>query len=183
MSGQTKWIAFLRGINLGKRRIKMDRLRTLFEEMGFEDVSTFIASGNVVFQAPDADAPEIVQRIERGLADRLGYEVATAIRSYRDLASVAEFEPDAVAVGDDPNLHVFFLDEPADAAMRERLAGLDTDGDRFTAHGREVYWSVSGRMTDSTVQTKALEKAIGTDRWTSRNVNTVRKMVARFGDA
>ena len=84
-----RYIAFLRGINVGGHRVKMDRLRSLFEEMGLADVSTFIASGNVVFSANSNDVDSLSSRIEQCLAQRLGYDVATFIRTPAELEAIA----------------------------------------------------------------------------------------------
>ena len=76
-----KYIAFLRAINVGGRTIKMDHLRTLFAQMGFADVATFIASGNVIFDSPETDTVVLERTIEDGLQDMLGYRVDTFIRT------------------------------------------------------------------------------------------------------
>ena len=77
----TVYIAFLRAINVGGRTVKMDRLRGLFEHLGYADVETFIASGNVIFQSPAEDTRALEQQIEAHLAASLGYEVATFVRT------------------------------------------------------------------------------------------------------
>ena len=66
------YIAFLRGMNLGNRRLKMDVLRTLFEELKFSGVETFIASGNVIFTAKSNDPQKLEQQIEAHLKKSLG---------------------------------------------------------------------------------------------------------------
>ena len=80
------FIAFLRGINVGGHRVKMDRLRELFEELGLEDVSTFIASGNVIFSADSGDVQSLRVKIEEGLAKGLGYDVPTFLRTPAQLS-------------------------------------------------------------------------------------------------
>ena len=81
-----QYIAFLRGINVGGHRIRMDRLRSLFEELDLTEVSTFIASGNVIFSTETDDSEALSDKIERHLAQELGYEVATFLRSPTQLA-------------------------------------------------------------------------------------------------
>jgi uncharacterized protein (DUF1697 family) len=78
-----RYIAFLRGINVGGHRVKMDRLRAIFAELGLKDVSTFIASGNVLFTTESGDADGLRERIESQLASQLGYEVPNSRRSWR----------------------------------------------------------------------------------------------------
>src|SRR3712207_154861 len=88
-----RFIALLRAINVGGRIVKMDHLRSLFASIGFSGVETFIASGNVIFEAPDCDAAALEQRIEAHLHQALGYEVATFIRTDSELAAVARYQP------------------------------------------------------------------------------------------
>ena len=78
-----RYVAFLRGMNLGKRRIKNEELRAEFEALGFEDVATFRASGNVIFAAPRQSEGALTKTIERGLGEALGYEVPVFLRSCR----------------------------------------------------------------------------------------------------
>src|SRR5438093_13743288 len=87
------YVAFLRGINVGGHTVKMDDLRRHFEAMGVANVSTFIASGNVLFESPEADAAALERRIEATLHAALGYESATFLRTDAELAAVAAQDP------------------------------------------------------------------------------------------
>jgi uncharacterized protein (DUF1697 family) len=78
-----RYVALLGGINVGGHRVAMSDLRALFESLGFASVSTFIASGNVVFDTAACDAPRLQTRIERRLGEALGYRVPASIRSSR----------------------------------------------------------------------------------------------------
>jgi len=71
-----RYVAFLRGINLGKRRVKMHTLRKCFQDLGLEGADTFIASGNVVFDHR-GHADRSLEAIERHLESALGFEVST----------------------------------------------------------------------------------------------------------
>ena len=84
-----RYIALLRGINVGGHRVKMDRLRGLFEARGFEDVATFIASGNVIFSSDSVDAASLGRDIEEHLENELGYEVATFIRTPAEMTATS----------------------------------------------------------------------------------------------
>ena len=89
-----RYMAFLRAINVGGRTVKMDRLRELFEAMKFTDVSTFIASGNVVFDAPEQGSGRAWRGGSRSTSlQSLGYEVATFLRTPAELAAIAAFQP------------------------------------------------------------------------------------------
>src|SRR4051794_1405623 len=88
-----RYVAFLRGINVGGHRVKMDHLRDLFTALGFSNVTTFIASGNVIFDTPAPDVSAIESRIEGHLKASLGYEVDTFLRTPAELATVVAFRP------------------------------------------------------------------------------------------
>lgn len=86
-----RYVVFLRGMNLGGRRITNDELRAHFEALGCEDVGTFRASGNVVFEK-DGRAADLTAQLEDGLAEALGYEVPVFLRSAKELLAIAAFE-------------------------------------------------------------------------------------------
>jgi len=173
--------AFLRGINLGKRRLTMDQLRAAFEGFGLKDVATFIASGNVVFEHRGADTARLERDLEAHLADALGLPAATFVRSFAELARLVAV--DAVADARDAgfNIHAVLLRERPGADARAALDRLEGADDRFTAHEREVLWLRRGRMSDAPFSTRDLERALGADQ-TVRNLNTVERMVKKFGE-
>jgi len=83
-----KYIAFLRAINVGGHTVKMDHLKSLFEKIGFINVETFIASGNVVFEAKSKSVDSMKKKIESDLYKQLGYQVAAFIRSTEELKRI-----------------------------------------------------------------------------------------------
>ena len=172
-------VAFLRAINVGGHTVKMDRLRELFESLGFQNVETFIASGNVLFDATGARAP-LERRIEAHLRKELGYEVATFIRTLPELEAVLAYEPFPSADDDDRGLYIAFVHEPPGAAVARKLLEARTAVDDFHVNGREIYWLVRGRFSDSQFTGARLEKTIGAPA-TIRNVTSVRKLVAKKG--
>ena len=106
-----KYVAFLRAINVGGHIVKMDYLRTLFEALGFKNVETFIASGNVVFEAKSQKPASLEKKIEQHLLKQLGYPVETFIRTVEEVASVGSAQPFSKAElkGSDTRLYVGFL--------------------------------------------------------------------------
>jgi len=172
-----RYIAFLRAINVGGHVVKMDRLRALFAELGFERVETFIASGNVVFDATETDTAKLETRIEAHLRQQLGYEAATFLRTPAEVAAAAEHEPFPRVDGD--SLYVTFLRAEPDADAREKLAALGGEDDRFAVRGRELYWWRRGRLSDSAVTGAQLDRAVRVP-GTMRNVTTVRKLAAKY---
>jgi uncharacterized protein (DUF1697 family) len=174
----TRYVAFLRAINVGGHTVKMDRLRTLFEELRLGNVETFIASGNVLFDSSSKATATLEARIERHLEQALGYEVATFVRPLASLAAVVASHPFDRFEVDGHALSVGFLKVPYDAERSRRLAALQLGYDEFHLHEREVYWLCHGKMSDSKVWGTVLDRALGAQ-VTFRNVTTVRKLAAK----
>src|SRR5262249_42296902 len=119
------YAAFLRGMNLGKRRITNDELCRAFARIGFEDARSFRASGNVAFTAPQATPAALAARIEEGLGRELGYPVPTYVRTAAQMREVARAEPFTAAESarSTGKLQVGLLaSAPAAAARRRALA-------------------------------------------------------------
>ena len=169
-------MALLRAINVGGRTVKMDRLRAVFEELDLDNVSTFIASGNVLFDATARSASKLEQRIETQLRAQLGFDVATFLRTPAELAEVAAREPFRDAK-DSGSLYVAFLKQEPAPERAAKLVSMSTATDRFAVDGREAWWlSVTG-MGRSSFSGATLEKVLGTPA-TARNITTVRKLAA-----
>jgi uncharacterized protein (DUF1697 family) len=176
-------IALLRAINVGGHVVTMDALRAAFESLRFTGVETFIASGNVIFDAPPSAFADLEQTIERHLARELGYPVATFVRSPGDLAAVAAAKPFGV---DDPvvaghALSVGFVKLPPSPAATAALFALTSDVDDFRIIGREIYWRCRIRVSDSKFSGARLEKVLAGPA-TFRNITTIRKLAARYND-
>jgi uncharacterized protein (DUF1697 family) len=180
-SETTRLVAFLRAINVGGHNVKMDRLRELFEALGLSNVETFIASGNVIFDAPAKDPRTLEKEIEAHLRGSLGYEVATFVRSASELADVAYHRPFAASELDEEgnSLYIAFLPAPPDDAARERLLAFRSEVDDFHVRGREVYWLCRNKMSESAFSGALLEKTLGMPA-TMRNATTVRKLAAKY---
>ena len=179
----SRFIAFLRAINVGGHTVKMDRLCQLFESLGFSGVETFIASGNVVFEAISKDVKLLEGKIEQRLQKALGYKVATFIRTDAELADIANYKPfrqsdlDAAVA-----LNIAFLTDPLDDKSKQKLMALRTDHDEFHVHGREIYWLSRRKQSESTISNAVFEKTLGRQS-TLRGVSTIRKIAARYSPA
>lgn len=171
-------VAFLRAINVGGRVVKMERLRQLFADLGFRDVTTLIASGNVRFTPGRQQPAALERRIEQALADALGFEVATFVRTLAEIAAIVQDE--AMSAGTGESVLVGFLKAAPDAAVRARITALQTPGDEFEIVGRELWWLRRGRISDSKLSGGTLEKTLGGP-MTMRNITTVRKLAERQG--
>ncbi|CAN5826058.1 DUF1697 domain-containing protein [soil metagenome] len=177
----TRYIAFLRAINVGGRTVKMDRLREVFEQLGLSNVETFIASGNVIFEFPAGDTPALERQIETLLQESLGYRVDTFVRSAAELAAIAAYEPFPASTLDagDTTLYVSFLSDPPPQTARDNIFALQIPTDEFHIHERELYWLRHGKISDSTISGALLEKAVGMPA-TMRNANTIKRIIAKY---
>ncbi len=177
----TRYVAFLRAINVGGRSVKMAHLRELFEALGFFDVKTFIASGNVIFDSPAEGTRKLQQRIEDHLRESLGYEVATFVRSGSELVDVAGYDPfvppDLNVEGN--SLYIAFLQASPTFQAEQKLMAFRSEVDDFRVNEREVYWLCRKTMSESSFSGALLEKILGMPA-TIRNATTVQKLAAKY---
>jgi uncharacterized protein (DUF1697 family) len=167
-------------MNVGGHRLTNEELCSSFVEMGFGDVASFRASGNVVFAGGRAgERPEaLAARIEKGLAASLGYPVPTFIRTEQEVGAIAgrrPFAADHVAASAG-KLHVALLSAPPSRGVRDEVLSLASESDRLALAARELYWLPSGRMIDSGLDLKAVERLLGM--MTLRTKNTI-ELIAR----
>ncbi len=176
------YIAFLRGINLGKRRPEMAGLRRLFTQLKFTDVATFIASGNIIFASKTADRRKLETQIQDHLEESLGYAVDTFVRTRAEVAAVAAFRPFAEADLANPahTVHAGFLQEALTPAQHRGLLACRTDVDEFCVNGREYYWLCRIKSNESKAWTSPAMRALKLPTSSMRNVTTVRKLAALY---
>jgi uncharacterized protein (DUF1697 family) len=135
----------LRGINLGpNNRIAMPALREALAATGFDDVRTYLQSGNVVLRS-DASAGEVARGCGELIARHFALDIPVVVRTAAELAEVVDRSPIPQAHQDPKRYTVTFLSaEPPDESV-ERLRGLALDGEHFVAAGREFYsWHPAG---------------------------------------
>ncbi len=175
----SRYVAFLRGMNVGGHRLTNEELRAHFTTLGFAEVATFRASGNVVFAGEKADPQKVRARIEEGLGELLGYAVPAFIRTteeIREIAAMEPFEPKQVSTSKG-KLQVAMLFEAPSAKARRELLAMASDEDGLHLAGRELYWLPSGGVLDSALDMKGIEKLIGA--MTMRTKNTVEQIAAK----
>lgn len=152
----------------------MDTLKEIFRSIGLADVETFIASGNVIFTTGRSKPAAVEKKIGTALRSGLGYDVDAFLRTPDNLADVVTAVPSAV--------HVAFTREALSATQQAQLATFDTRQDSFAAVGREIYWTLAIKQSESEFASSKLEKLLGV-RVTWRNMNTVRRLLAKYPPA
>jgi uncharacterized protein (DUF1697 family) len=173
----TRYAAFLRGVNLGKRTVKSAELRAAFEAMGFSDVKTLLASGNVLFDAKAGKG--LRDKIEAGLKEEFGFDVPIVLRTMDELRAMVRANPFGREAGEDAQLHVLLLGDDLPKGFRQ--ADVPGDYDVARAVGGEIFYIVY-RKADGTYLgrsqlnvDKSLPKGVVA---TMRNWNTILKAIA-----
>lgn len=175
-----RYVAFLRGINLGARTVKNTQLVKIFAAAGIPDAEPFIASGNVIFDSKSKSEAALKGKIEGALFQKMGFESHTFLRTLDDLAEVAEFRPFAPARHASAIAYVVgFVDSPFTAAQKRTIATFVSANDELHPKGRELYWLSQTRQSDSLFQRIPFDKQVRPSTW--RNINTVQRIVAKYG--
>jgi len=172
------FISILRGINVsGQKKILMADLKALFENLGFEDVRTYIQSGNVIFKASEKSAgKELAGKIEAAISDKYSFHVPVIIRTAAEMENILAVNPflkDASI--DQEKLHVTFLDEIPE---QEKLAGIkhvDFPPDQFSIIGKEVFLYCPDKYGETKLSNKFFENKLRVAA-TTRNWKTVNKL-------
>jgi uncharacterized protein (DUF1697 family) len=175
----TTHVALLRGINVGgKNLIKMPALKACFEAAGFEGVSTYIQSGNVLFSSPVRSNRALTERIEAMLADAFDYVPTVVVRSERQLRAIVRNAPKGF--GTQPGKFrsdVIFLKEPLTAANALTHVRTNPAVDTATAGVGVLYFArLEAKVTASRLNTIAASPIY--PRVTIRNWNTTTKLLA-----
>jgi uncharacterized protein (DUF1697 family) len=170
-------IAFLRAVNLGKRRVPMPRLAAVCEQLGYTDVWTWINSGNAVFDASGSRAA-VEKAMEKALEEEFGFECTTFVRTPAELHKALDATPFPVVEGD--THFVTFLKQAPTSAQATALEALSGDFDTLVVDGPDVHWRMRGRSVESALKGKDWERILGPLSSTSRNVTMLRKLVAKI---
>jgi uncharacterized protein (DUF1697 family) len=178
----TRYAAFLRGVNLGKRTVKSADLKAAIETMGFTDAKTLIASGNVLFEAAESDPRRLREQLESGLEEAFEFRIGVVLRTLDDIRAMVAAAPFADADPDaDCTFHVLIFAEPASETIAiEPVAGdyeaarVDADAIYFIAY-RKPDGTYLGRSALAD-RLKPIEKNHVT---TMRNWNTIEKAAAQ----
>ena len=176
-----KYVAFLRAINVGGHIVKMDHLRSLFESLGFANVETFIASGNVIFDSKTRSIAALEKKIEKQLQAGLGYEVKTFIRTLDEIADVIRDEILDTTELEAPGniLYIGFMSATPEEAAIKKLSSLVDDVNDFRLRDREVFWLRRTKVGESQYSGGIIEKTLKTP-VTFRNSTTVKKILAKY---
>jgi uncharacterized protein (DUF1697 family) len=173
------YIAMLRGINVsGQKLIKMERLRTSLEALGFDEVRTCIQSGNIVFKTAKQSADGLAKKIADKILSEFGFPAPVLIRTAAEMSAVVTANPfSKEARIDESKLHVAFLSDSAPPAAKKTLAVLAAKPERFQVSGREIYLCFPDGYGSTKLSNSAIEKKLSVSA-TTRNWKTVNVLLA-----
>jgi uncharacterized protein (DUF1697 family) len=173
-----KYVAFLRAVNVGKRQIKMVELKELFESLGFENVKTFIASGNVIFESDEESKKLLVEKIEIEIKKRFGFHSEVVLRTSGELNEIINKNPfSTIPLDKNTILYVGFLYGQMDSTSIQTIEKLNNDVDTFKVLDHEIYALRRKDKGESILNTNVLNKYIKIP-MTMRNWNTVLKITS-----
>lgn len=167
------FVALLRGVNVsGQKRIVMADLTNTLEASGLANVRTYLQSGNVVFDAENADAAEHAAAIHERIARDLGHDVAVLVLPSTEMQQVASSNPFSSAEVDEKSLHVTFLFRQISSADFAHLELRAAEGERAESLGRAVYLCLPRGYGRTRLNNAFFEKALAMPA-TTRNWRTV----------
>lgn len=167
-----KYIAFLRGINVGNIRIKMPDLQNAFHSMGFENAETFLQTGNVVFES-EKSISEIKVTLEKGLSETFHYQAFVLLYEFTALADIIKKYP----FGKDENNHAYVIFVEGEVILKELMAIADGIEEEIAEGNTVLYWKVPKGESLTTPFAKITAKAKYKSTTTVRNINTLEKML------
>jgi uncharacterized protein (DUF1697 family) len=174
------YVCLLRGINVGgHKKIKMDQLRTSIEALGFEQVKTYIQSGNVVFKAAKAAPTALSKKIEATILADFGHSVSVIIRTADEMKQVLANNPFLEERGvDSEKLHVMFLSDAPESSALKKLEALMAPPERIRCVGKGLYFHLPNGVGQSIVMKKPIDRvlAVTTTMRNWKTVNTLHQM-------
>jgi uncharacterized protein (DUF1697 family) len=181
-----KYVALLRGINVtGKNMIKMETLRATFESLGFENVKSYINSGNLIFDVSSphvSKGPPLEQELSTKIHDAIqkefGFDISVMIRTMAEIEEIVAWNPFAGQFESHKDVHVFFLNEKLTDEQEERLLAQGNENELFAIQGRHVVCLLKIHITDSAVGKGFIDKKLKVAA-TGRNWRTV-NMIAEM---
>jgi uncharacterized protein (DUF1697 family) len=177
----TAYVALLRSVNVaGHGRLAMADLKASFVALGYDDVSTFIQTGNVLFRSPSKSMPKLIATIEEQLEADFGASPAVLLRTVPDLTRVVATSPFAKKGADPARHHVTFLAKKPTSKQLAEFKAPASGRDELEIIGQEVYVHTPDGYAGSKLTGTLIERRLGMLS-TTRNWNSVTKLCALAG--
>lgn len=171
-----RYVALLRGINVGgNTMIKMEDLRAMFERLGFENVVSYINSGNIAFDSESQPEAELAATVEAAIEKHFLRAVSVLLREQSHIQTILANNPFAGQFESHKEMHVLFQREEMPAEKIEQLMAAVPDGERFAVHAREIYCYLPHGVAASLLGRGFIEKKLKVT-VTARNWRTVERL-------
>lgn len=172
------YISILRGINVsGQKKIKMVDLKTLYEKIGFQNIQTYIQSGNVIFNSEQTDKKGIVEKIQANISNQYGFLVPVQVFDYQEINEVFANNPFVNNRNEDiSKLHVTVLEEIPQNEVLTGIMNVNSASDEFIIQGKVIYLFCPNGYGRTKLNNTFFEKKLKTTA-TTRNWKTISKMV------
>ena len=173
------YVSMIRGINVGGKKVKMDRLKELYKSLDFEDVKTYIQSGNVIFESKELDKIKLSHIIEKEIAEIFNFDVKVLLRTKNEMINVINGNP--FKQEDFNHLYVTFLsDIPSEKLIKDLACTIDENienkSDKYNIIGKEIYLFLPNGYGRTKLNNNFFEKKLDISA-TTRNWRTVNRLV------
>lgn len=173
-----RFVAFLRAVNVGSRRVAMARARAVLEQLGYDGVGSYANSGNLLFAAAGRTA-EHEARIRAAMEREFAMELTTFVRTAAQVRALADADPFGPVRP--PHTHFGLLTlRPLTAPDKRRVTALSNDHDEVVVIGRDVHWLVRSRSPETTLGPRRWLEALPDNPTTARNINLLRRLTAKL---
>jgi uncharacterized protein (DUF1697 family) len=171
-----KYVALLRGINVGgNNKVEMLKLKKIFEDLGFLNVSTYINTGNVIFEIEEKKEEIAKKKIEKALKDNFKFEIRVILRDEKNIEKVCKKIPADWQNNDDMKTDVLFLWEEFDNKKSLDLINKKEEIDNLIYVDGAIIWNIDRKNYTKSGMNKFIGSVLYKN-MTARNVNTVRKL-------
>ena len=173
-----KYISMLRGINVsGQKIVTMQELKTLYESLDLKNIKTYIQSGNVIFESPDTDVSELINKLETAIKQTFGFSVIVIIRTENEFQHIIEKNPFYGKRKEDiKKLHVTFLsDTPSKSSINSMIKKVEQGVDEWFITEKEIYLYCPNGYGRTKLTNNYFENKLNVSA-TTRNWKTVNKL-------
>ncbi len=173
------YVSMIRGINVGEKKVKMDRLKEVYASLDFKNVKTYIQSGNVIFESKESDPTKLIRIIEKRIAEVLNFDVKVVIRTKNEMKNIINRNP--FKKEDLKHIYVTFLSDIPSEKLIKDLDHIVTEdmknvSDKYNVSKREIYLFLPNGYGRTKLNNNFFEKKLDTSA-TTRNWRSINKIV------
>lgn len=173
-----RYVAFLRAVNVGGRRVAMATAREVLAGLGLENVSSYVNSGNLLFTTTGR-AADLEAAIRSALEDEFGFELTTFVRTARQVTALATDKPFGVIASGHTHFALLPLN-PLTAKEKRAVEGLSNERDDVMVKGRDVHWLIRAKSTETSLGPRQWKQALPDNPTTARNTTMLAKLASKL---